>query len=102
MSLKMIKVYKNACQNCLLSKDRIVSSQRAKEMIDECIEKQTHFICHKATMQGQDVMCHSYYEHFGQHSEKLKLCQRLGIVEFVNQPDSDKLSSHQDISVKNN
>jgi hypothetical protein len=50
----MLKVYKECCKNCLLSKDRIVSAKRAKEITKDCIKNQNHFICHKATQEGKE------------------------------------------------
>ena len=35
----MLKVYKECCGNCLLSKDRIVSPKRAKELLNEINKK---------------------------------------------------------------
>ena len=37
-----LKVFNKSCQNCLLSKDRIVSPERAKEIIEECKKKQMY------------------------------------------------------------
>ena len=40
-----LKVFKECCNNCLLSEDRIVSPKRAKEIIKGCAEKQTQLSC---------------------------------------------------------
>ena len=47
-----LKVYKECCKNCLLSKDRIVSEERSKEIINGCKKEQTHFVCHKVRNRG--------------------------------------------------
>lgn len=88
----MFKVYKTQCKNCLLSKDRIVPSSRAAEIIKSCVEEQTHFICHKASMNEEDVCCRKFYEEFGNKVNKIKIFDRLKMVEFVDQPDAEKIT----------
>jgi predicted PolB exonuclease-like 3'-5' exonuclease len=87
-----LKVFKECCKNCLLSKDRIVDSKRVKEITKECLENQTHFICHKATMNDdEEVLCKSFFDKFGHYSQMVRIAERLGALEFVDQPDAEKL-----------
>ena len=81
-----LKVYKECCKNCLLSKNRIVSPKRAKEIVSNCSKEQTHFICHKT----DDVVCKSFYDKLGFVSQMVRIAQRLNAVEFVEQPKSEK------------
>ena len=46
-----------ACDECLFSKNKIVSERRKREVLRECYEQGTYFICHKATMAGRAVIC---------------------------------------------
>lgn len=80
-----LKVYKECCKNCLLSKDRIVSAKRAKGIISDCTKKQTHFICHKS----DDIVCKTFYDNFGYVSQLIRIAQRLNAVEFVELPESN-------------
>lgn len=96
----MLKVYKNCCKNCLLSKDRIVSPKRAKEIIQDCSQKQTYFICHKASMEEKDVVCANFYQTLGYRSQLVRIAQRLNAVQFIDQPDSEKLPTYEEISGK--
>jgi len=100
----MLKVFKECCKNCLLSKDRIVSSKRAKEIIQSCVENQTHFICHKATMDeernGSEIVCKNFYDTLGHRSQMVRIAHRLNMVEFINQTDSEKLPTHTEMSKK--
>jgi len=89
-----LKIYSECCRNCLLSKDRIVSSKRAKEIINECVQNQTHFICHKATMQGEDIMCKSFFDKFGHYAQNVRIAERLGVLEFVPQTDNSVLAPY--------
>ena len=62
----MLKVFNQCCKNCLLSDDRIVSPSRAKELIQDCSENQTHFICHKATIKcDKEIVCKKFYDQLG-------------------------------------
>lgn len=89
--MQMLKVYSDCCKNCLLSKDRIVSPIRAKEIIKECVEKQIHFICHKASINGEDIVCKSFFDKLGHRSQLIRIAERLNAIEFIEQTDSEKL-----------
>lgn len=96
-----LKVYNECCKNCLLSEDRIVSSKRAKDIIKDCAEKQTHFICHKATMKGdEEIVCSKFFNTIGYKSQMVRIAQRLNAIEFVNQIDTQKLPTYKEIKSK--
>jgi hypothetical protein len=86
-----LKVFSECCQNCLLSKNRIVSSERAKEIIKTCKEKQQYFICHKASIKNEDIVCSKFFKDFGGFSQMIRIAERLNAVEFVPQTDNEKL-----------
>ena len=90
----MFKVYKTQCKNCLLSKDRIVPSDIANQIIKDCVKEQTHFICHKASMNDEDVCCRKFYEEFGNKVNRIRIFDRFKMVEFIDQPDAEKLPSY--------
>jgi hypothetical protein len=87
----MFQVYKESCHNCLLSKNRIVSGKRVKEIISGCKAKQTHFICHKASIDDKDVCCKTFYDKFGHFSQMIRIAERLNMVKFIDLPDNEKL-----------
>lgn len=96
----MLKVYNKPCKNCLLTKDRIVSSERAKEIIEDCNNPKTgfptHFTCHKASMNGEDICCHKFFDTFKDINEKLILCKGLGYYEMVPQSNEEKLPPYRE------
>lgn len=92
-----MKVYNESCKNCLLSVDSIVSAKRRKEIIQTCAVEQSHFICHKATMEGKDVCCKTFYDKLGHVSQMVRIAQRLNMVQFIDQPKSERLISHNEI-----
>ena len=85
-----LKVYNQSCQNCLLSKDRIVSPERAKEIIEECKKKQKHFIYHKS----DDVVCRTFYDKLGHYSQGIRIAERLDMIKFVDYTDNKKLKPY--------
>lgn len=95
-----LQVYSSCCKNCLLSDDRIVSLERAKQIIEDCKKDQNYFICHKASMENKEIVCKKFYDELGQHSQMIRIAERLNMVEFVEQPDSKRLPSHKDMEKK--
>jgi hypothetical protein len=96
-----LKVFKECCKNCLLSEDRLVSSKRAKEIIKDCIENQTHFICHKATMNSnEEVVCCKFFNTIGYKSQMVRIAQRLNVLKFIDQLDSNKLPNFKQMSTR--
>lgn len=94
----MLKVYKDQCKNCLLSKDRIVSPERVKDIIDSCVTNQSFFICHKSSMKKESVMCKKFYDSFGDQSQLVRIAERLGVIEFVEQEDSEKFPTYLEMN----
>ncbi|MBL7789374.1 MAG: hypothetical protein JNL75_06015 [Chitinophagales bacterium] len=95
----MLKVYNNKCKNCLFTQDRIVSSERAKEIIQECKDTNTHFICHLSTMENNgNICCRGFFDNEGDDIDKIQIAKRLGLVEFVETPESDKLPPYRDFT----
>lgn len=96
----MFKVYSTTCKNCLFSNDRLVSPIRANEIIKECLSAKTHFICHVASMDnGQDICCRGFYNQYGEELDKIQIFKRLNLIEFIEQPDSEKLPSYIDLNL---
>lgn len=96
----MLKVYKDCCKNCLLSKNRIVSPARAKEIVSGCAKKQTSFICHKASFEDKEIVCSTFYKRIGHISQMIRIAKRLNMVEFIQQPDCEKLPTCKEMNHK--
>lgn len=96
----MLKVYKECCKNCLLSPDAIVSPGRVKQIVQYCAKNQTHFQCHKATMNGEDILCKTFFDKLGHKSQMVRIAERLNMIEFVDQPDHDKLLTYKEMKSK--
>ena len=94
-----MKVYKECCKNCLLSKDAIVSAKRRKDIIKNCAQEQSYFVCHKASMNDGDVCCKSFYDKLGHLSQMVRIAERLNVVQFIEQTESEKLRTHKEINL---
>jgi hypothetical protein len=75
------KVMSRACDQCLFSADRIVSGARAADIIRKTRRDQSHFICHKASIAGQDVACHDHHK-LG-IAQMSRIAERIGAVEWI-------------------
>lgn len=94
----MLQIYKTCCKNCLLSPDSIVSPKRRKEIINGCAQKQTYFICHKATQEGKDIVCNTFYKTLGHVSQMVSIAERMNMVKFVEQPEAEKLPTYKEMN----
>jgi hypothetical protein len=71
------------CDQCLFSKNRIVSAVRKRELLATCKRDDTHFVCHKASIAGESVCCRVFYDADPGASNLMRIAGRLGAVEFV-------------------
>jgi len=75
------KVKKKMCDQCLYTQNKIVSDERKESLLDGIEAKGGHFICHKASIAGEDTCCKGFYDN---NDFQLKqVAQRLNVVEFV-------------------
>ena len=77
----MFKVKKECCGECLFSENKIVSNKRKSQILKDCIQKDTHFVCHKSTAAGGEDCCSGFYERAS--SQMIRISQRLNMIEFV-------------------
>ena len=94
----MLKVYQECCHNCLLSKDRIVSPKKAKDLLNEIAEKQSYFVCHKASMNEEEIVCKTFFDKLGHQSQMIRIAERLNAVQFVEQTNNEKLISYSSMT----
>jgi hypothetical protein len=74
------------CDQCLYGADRIVSGQRAAELIIDTRGKDVPFLCHKGTMVGRDVTCHGSLRDTG-GGQIGRIATGLGFARWIN-PDT--------------
>ena len=78
-----MKVQKNQCNQCLFTKNRVVSKERMLDVVEQTLKQNTYFECHKATIQKQDVCCKGYWDRYKDHFTLGRIIQRLGGPECV-------------------
>jgi len=97
----MKKVCSKQCQNCLVTADRIVSPEAAGEILKQCLEDDSFFVCHRATMgdlgEGNDqVMCKGFYD----LTDRYQILERVGLIKWIDHPDDKKLPTWKELNIK--
>jgi hypothetical protein len=76
-------VSKRCCSECLFSNNKVVSDPAKREILAECAQHDTHFICHKATAKGQDICCRGFYDQNHDATQLMRIARLLGAIRFV-------------------
>lgn len=50
------------CDQCLTTRRRIVSGERAAELVRDCRRTGNHFVCHKGSIAGLVVHCRGVHD----------------------------------------
>lgn len=79
----MFEVCEKQCDQCLFSKNKIVSDKRRTQLLQEIAQEQSYFECHKATIAGKKTCCRGFYDRLGYRSQMVRIAGRLGAVKFV-------------------
>ena len=75
-------VQRRKCNQCLFSKNKIVSDARKAEILSDCKDNNNHFECHKATIAGKHATCHAFYKKCTNQALSAAL-EQAGLVQFV-------------------
>lgn len=90
-----MRVCDKQCDQCLFGKNKIVSEGRKKEIVVTCLERGSHFICHKSTQVGDDnadgIVCRGWYENYGKDSKMILFAKYFDLIEFVPVPTNDQI-----------
>lgn len=89
------KVCSGQCDQCLFSENRIVSKNRKNQIIQDCLATNSHFICHKGSLVGEDICCHGFYQSYGSQINLIRVARRLNAVEMVDVDELSKKSKKQ-------
>jgi hypothetical protein len=84
------KVCARQCDQCLFSKNKLVDEERKQELLSQCERDQTHFICHKGSTVGQNVVCNGFFRN--KTTPFLEIMKATNKIEFVQPLDLQKLS----------
>lgn len=80
-----VHIRASACDQCLLSRDRIVSGARARQLItDTRAETGSSFICHKSQVSDEpESICRSWWDQFATEDPILRMAIAMDIVTEV-------------------
>lgn len=87
-------VHAAQCDQCLFSKGKIVSDARRREILQDCAAKDKHFICHKGSLIGQELVCRGFFDRFT--SQLIRIAGRMNFIKFVKWEDLPILSVGND------
>jgi hypothetical protein len=76
-----LKVCKKQCDQCLFTRNRIVTLSRKKQILKDCIEEDKHFECHKGTVIGIPIVCRGFYNQMT--SNIIRIAERMNWITFV-------------------
>lgn len=72
------------CNECLFSKDRIVSDSAKEHILAGCYRDGSYFICHKATLAGRAVICHGFAKSTqGAGNQAIRVATFLNCIRYV-------------------
>lgn len=78
------------CAQCLTTKNRIVSGERAAEIVRGCRREGNHFVCHKSRP-GEIVHCRGVHDRLGSSAHRFAVAVGIPIREI----DMDARESEQ-------
>ncbi|AWN07782.1 hypothetical protein HOT31_gp111 [Microbacterium phage Hendrix] len=80
-----VHVRAEQCDHCLLSRDRLVSGERARQLIAETrAQKAGSFICHRHQVSDEpEAICSAWFERFAGEDMVLRMAIAMGVVEYV-------------------
>jgi hypothetical protein len=83
------------CAECLFSQKRLVSARRKSELLRECYEQGTYFICHEATLAGRAVICHNFAKSSdGGGNVAIRFATHFNFIKYVEPGGPSEPSNH--------
>lgn len=73
------------CDQCLFSKNKIVSNERRVSILSTIDAADTHFECHKATIQNRHAVCRGDYNRDPLRTTGMRVARCLDAVVFVDE-----------------
>lgn len=78
----MFKVFDKRCSNCLMTKDRIVSPERAKQLLADINKNDSFFVCHHSS-DKEKICCRGFFDKMKNTSDLLTTVIKYDLVEEV-------------------
>lgn len=91
ISYGVLNVMAERCGECLFSGGAIIEGDARRELIEECRERDTFFVCHKATVEGELIVCcRGYYD--THDTTPIQLANRVNALRLVRVEDLPRLN----------
>ena len=58
----LLRVVSKQCDQCLFSKNKIVSDKRKADLLAKCKQEDTLFYCHKFSTRDEEVCCRGFFD----------------------------------------
>jgi hypothetical protein len=81
-----LAVMKDPCDQCLYSRNRIVRRARFRQILSDITERDSFFVCHKASIEGVTAACRGDWDNRG-CGQAGQIASRLGMLKFVEQAE---------------
>lgn len=97
-----LRVMSAPCSHCLFTPDRLVSKDRAAQIITDLDATDHHFCCHLGLIRGQHIMCAGDYRRNPGRTNSMRIAGRLGAIHTVpvEAYEKDTVSGHPLTSFK--
>lgn len=87
--MSKLQICKQSCNQCLFTANKIVSEDRAAEVVEQSLASDTYFECHKGTIAGLKLVCRGFWNKHKKDTLLLRLANLFGHYEFVEIPKED-------------
>lgn len=82
-----IKVCNTSCDQCLFTKNKIVTDERKAEILKDLEVNEQWFICHKSPdNESGKHMCYGWYLRFAHILPLTRLAMKMGMLKMVEVP----------------
>lgn len=76
------KLMSERCDQCLTTKNRIVSGRRAAELVRGCRDDDVKFECHKGSIAGTTIACRGVHEISPCRAYRFAMAIGVPVVEY--------------------
>lgn len=76
-----LEIMARPCDQCLTTKNRIVSGERAAQIVRDCRASQNHFVCHKSPA-GRVIHCRGVHDVAPSHAYRFASVFDIPIVDI--------------------
>jgi hypothetical protein len=76
------EIMSESCNQCLMTKNKIVSDARRKQILSHIEQTDGYFICHKASLAHREIACYGHFKATG-GGKVGRMSKWLGTTKYV-------------------